>query len=161
MRPVEGKLLMSFWLPRKENDPNKGTQTKNKTHACVSRGKKQKTKRKEKTKTTGPFPMLAAPRGGGGGLCGGFLLRDFFAHACWMAASRAMPPAAAAALSGRGSFGFCPRSPFEGVSDHMAVGQNPKVRLAPSERDRFNPTTKIGSLKWAVNSPTPTWYHGF
>ena len=34
--------------------------------------------------------------------------------------------------------------------------QNPN-RLAPSERDRFNPTTKIGSLKWVVNSPIPKW----
>ena len=29
----------------------------------------------------------------------------------------------------------------------------PRAPRAPSERDRFNPTTKIGNLKWVVNSP--------
>ena len=37
----------------------------------------------------------------------------------------------------------------------MGFSKSEKSWLAPSERDRFNPSTKIGSL-WVVNSPIPT-----
>ena len=34
--------------------------------------------------------------------------------------------------------------------------QKPKSQIVPPVNIRFNPTTKIGSLKWVVNSPIPT-----
>ena len=39
-----------------------------------------------------------------------------------------------------------------GSCTHLAMGQNPN--RSPSEHPK--PTTKIGTLKWVVNSPIPT-----
>ena len=52
-------------------------------------------------------------------------------------------------------WGTIPQSLHRCPSQKRRYGHGPKPKSYLSEHP--NPTTKIGSLKWVVNSPTPKW----